>query len=131
MGLREADSIDMILQRPPFETEPCKLILMVIDATTGLDADTRFQMLVTKLAGYLAYVTSPEFEKDHPGMTAADVIVRVLTVTPPTTTMQQIDAIRSRDGTVRLRFFLDDYHDYMRRVKSMPRPGEPAGPSAN
>jgi hypothetical protein len=132
LGLRESNSIDFILERTPFETEPCKLILLIVDATAGLDDATRFQLLITKLAGYLVYVCSPALAADHPGVKPEDAIVRVLTVTPPTAGMRNIDSVRSQDGAVRLRVFFYDYHAYMRKVKSMPRPDRPPSePSSN
>jgi hypothetical protein len=127
MGLRDLHSIDMLLPPPPFETEPCKLILMVIDATSDLPDQERYTMLLRKLTSYLAYVAGPTFSTDHPGLASQDVLVRVLTVMPPTTDMLQIGAIKTKDHSTRLRVFFDDYHAYMAKVRSV----NPKPPSQN
>jgi hypothetical protein len=129
MGLRDLHSIDMLLPPPPFETEPCKLILMIIDATSDLpggDAE-RYTLLLRKLTSYLAYVAGPAFSTEHPGLTPADVLVRVLTVMPPTIQMLQVDAIKTKDGAARLRVVFEDYHTYMAKIKST----KPNTPSPN
>ena len=105
MGIRDATTVDMILERPPFETENCELILMIIDATSDVPDQERLGMLIAKLAAYVAYVRSPLLAKSYPKIKPADVIVRVLTVIPPTFDMQRVDAVRSPDGKVRLRVF--------------------------
>jgi hypothetical protein len=129
MGLRDLNSIDILLPRPPFETEPCKLILIIIDATSDLpggDAE-RYTLLLRKLTSYLAWVAGPAFTAEHPDLTPADVLIRVLTVTPPTPQMLQIDAIKTKDQTTRLRVLFDDYHQYMAKVKNL----NPHAPSSN
>ncbi len=118
MGLRDSHSIDLLLERPPFETEPCKLLLLIIDATSDLSDADRYDLLLKKLAAYVTYVRHPSFAQSHPKLTPADVIVRVLTVMPPTIQMLQIDAVKSPDLTIRLRVFFDDYHAFMAKVKS-------------
>lgn len=127
MGLRDFDSIDIVLRRPPFETEECKLILLIIDSTSDLSDDDRYNLLVRKLGSYVTYVANPSFASEYPDLTSRDVIIRVLTVMPATTKMLQIDAIRSKDQTTRLRIFFDDYHAYMANVKG----NKPHTPSSN
>src|SRR4051794_15680410 len=117
MGLRDLTSIDIVLEKPPFETEVCKLILIIVDATSDLAEAERYQMLLRKLTSYISYVAGPQFGVDQPGMTAEDVIVRVLTVTPPTPEMLAVDAIRTKEGA-RLRVFFDDYHKFMLKVRA-------------
>ena len=127
MGLRDSATIDIIIDRPAFETEPCKLILMIIDATSDLDDATRLSMLINKLAAYLAYVGSPQLPASHPGVKPEDVIVRVLTVMPPTAAMLKIDAVKSPDKSIRLPVFFSDYHQYMYLLKA----GNRTPPSPN
>ena len=96
MGLRDLNSIDIVLPRPPFETEPCKLVLIIIDATSDIPESERYTMLLRKLTSYLGYVAGPAFAAEHPDLTAEDVLIRVLTVMPPTLQMLQIDAIKTK-----------------------------------
>ncbi|MGN6371348.1 MAG: hypothetical protein ACTHN5_24095 [Phycisphaerae bacterium] len=129
MGLRDLNSIDIILPRPPFESEECKLVLIIIDATSDLpggDAE-RYTLLLRKLTSYLAWVAGPAFAAEHPGLTPHDVLIRVLTVMPPTPQMLQIDAIKTKDQSTRLRVFFDDYHQYMAKIKGL----TPHAPSSN
>ena len=129
MGLRDLNTIDIVLPRPPFETEPCKLVLLIIDATSDLpggDAE-RYTMLLRKLTSYLAYVAGPAFPAEHPDLTPQDVLIRILTVMPPTPQMLQIDAIKTKDQSTRLRVLFEDYHRYMAKEKGL----NPNAPSAN
>jgi len=125
MGLRDLQSIDIMLRAPPFEKEDCALVLLIVDSTTDLPDDERYTMLIRKLATYLAYVAATSFTTEHPGLRPSDVIVRVLTVVPPTPEMLQVDAVKTKDQTARLRVFFDDYAAYMAKVKA-PKPGEPS-----
>ncbi len=125
MGLRDLSSIDIVLPRPPFETEPCKLVLIVIDATSDIPDAERYTMLLRKLTSYLAYVAGPAFTSEHPDLTPQDVLIRVLTVMPPTAQMLQIDAIKTKDLSTRLRVIFEDYHRYMAKVKG-PNPNTPS-----
>jgi hypothetical protein len=128
MGLRDLGSIDIVLEKPPFETVDCKLILVIVDATSDLEEKERLNLLIKKLASYLAYVAGAAFAENYPKVKDSDVIVKVLTVEPPTVDMQLVNAVKSKDGRVRLRVFFEDYHDYMRKVRGV-RGG--AGPSVN
>jgi hypothetical protein len=127
MGLRDLNTIDIVLQRPPFETEECKLVLIIIDATSDIPDAERYTMLLRKLTSYLAYVAGPAFVSEHPDLIPADVLIRVLTVMPPTPQMLQIDAIKTQDQTTRLRVIFEDYHRYMAKVKG----NKPSPPSVN
>jgi hypothetical protein len=118
MGLRDSTTIDLIQLPAPFETEPCKLVLVIIDATSDLSDADRYTLLIKKLAAYATYLADPGFSTKHPGIAPADVIVRVLTVMPPTIDMQLVSAIRTKEGP-RLRVFFDDYHAYMKKVKGL------------
>jgi hypothetical protein len=117
MGLRDLGSIDIVLEKPPFETVDCKLILVIVDATSDLEEKERLDLLIKKLASYLAYVAGPGFAESHPGLKDSDVIAKVLTVMPPTIDMQLVNAVKSKDGRVRLAVYFEDYHEYMRKVR--------------
>jgi hypothetical protein len=117
MGLRDLNSIDIVVEAAAFEPEVCKLILIIIDATSDLSDDERYTMLLRKLTSYYSYVAGPGLGADHPGLRVEDVIVRVLTVTPPTQKMLQVDAIKGKDEGGRLRVYFGDYHAYMARIR--------------
>jgi hypothetical protein len=127
MGIRDLDTIDMILERPAFEVPDCKLVMVIMDATSDVPDDERYKMLLRKLTSYLAWVAGPGFAEEHPALTAADVIVRVITVTPPTAQMLQVDAVKTKDGAAWLRVFFDDFDSYMAKVRSI----NPRRPSLN
>ncbi len=125
MGLRDTHSVDMIVQPLPSDTDPCKLVLVIVDSGSETDADERYRLLIAKLAAYVAFVAGDMFKKEYPALAPADVLVRVLTVVDPTPRMLQVEAVRSRDETVRLRVAFEDYHAFLRRVKGLgplPRP---------
>jgi hypothetical protein len=119
MGLRDLGSIDIVLERPPFESVECKLVLVVVDATSDLEEGERLKLLIKKLASYLAYVAGAEFAETYPKLKDSDVIVKVLTVMPPTVDMQMVNAVKSKDGKVRLGVYFEDYHAYMRKVRGL------------
>jgi hypothetical protein len=123
MGLRDPGVVDMIMEPLAFAPEPARLWLLIIDATSDIPDEERYQMLLRKLAGYLAYLQMPLFAEQHPGLAAEDVLVRVLTVMPPTAAMLAIDAVNTKDRRSRLRVVYDDYHGFMKRVRAIePRP---------
>ena len=126
VGLRDANSIDMIVQPLPSEVDLCKLVLVIVDSGSETDDAVRYQLLIQKLAAYVAFVNGEMFKKEYPTLAADDVLVRVLTVVEPTAQMLQVEAVRSRDETVRLRVAFENYHAFLRRVKGggpMPEPG--------
>jgi hypothetical protein len=118
MGLRDA-TIDILHEPPPFETIPCKLIMAIIDAT-NLDDATRYELLIKKLTGYMAYIADPTFPEKHPGITPADVIIRILSSSPPTSAMRLINAIKSHDEKIRVRVVFEDYMAYMSKLRGGP-----------
>ena len=130
MGLRESNSIDIIIHPLPNETEPCKIIFIIVDGSADLSDAERFTLLVRKVSAYAGYTLSPEFREQHPGLTPGDVLIRVLTVTLPTQQMLGLHGVRAREpgqdpssDAPFLRVSYADYHEFMRTLQSgSPKP---------
>lgn len=115
MSLKDANSIDLITN--PLPGDDCKLVLFIIDDGTTADELQRYQLLKSKLTAYLTYVEGDDFQSTYPGVGFADVLIRVLSVTPPNDAMSEMRAIGpAGEPAKRLRIEFEDYEDFRQRL---------------
>jgi len=90
MGLDEIKTIDIVLNPTPH----AKVTLLIVDGQPHADEEIRFNKFLKKLGGYVAYLTGPEFAKNHPGVETKDVLIGVLCAQPPNEVMKEMKEVR-------------------------------------
>ena len=120
MGLKDTHIVDLVTRPLPGDT--CKLVLFVVDDGSVEDPVRRYKLLIAKLTAYVTYVAGDDFRTQYPGLTHADVLVRVLCVTPPNDAMTDVQGIGARNNPdARLRVVFADYNQFFQSLK----PGKP------
>ncbi len=94
MGLDNPDTIDLTTKSLP--GDECRLGLYVVETDVTRDEAKRYEMLVRKLGTYAEFVVSEEFAREFPGITPADVLIRVLCASQPGEAMRQIATVHPR-----------------------------------
>jgi len=98
MPLEETDVIDIITSGPDRQLNP-----VITDAGITEDEAERYALLVEKLRTYMSYCISEDFAQDYPDACLDKVRFLVISRTPPTRKMSEIQELVSRGpGPVRI-----------------------------
>jgi hypothetical protein len=117
MALEDTGTIDIVVQA--LTGQGHALELMIVEGQHATDEMRRYRLLVDKLGGYVAYVASDEFAREHPGLSCDDVLIRVLCLTPPNEAMTQVSAVRPPgNDRCRVPVRFDLYHEFMRAFRA-------------
>ncbi|MFD3166940.1 hypothetical protein [Herpetosiphon sp. NSE202] len=85
------------------------LDLWVVDTGSISDDSLRYRLLIAKVLIYANYIASPMFTVQHPKIKRADVLVRVVCLTPPTKLMRDVTGIVSWfDQSLRVPVVVED-----------------------
>ena len=94
MGLRDENTIDIVMDPRPGHPEDGKLVLLILDAVP-MDEPTRLELLARKLRAYVQYVADDGFRRER-GLAPGDVRIKVVCFehNPPTGTMLKITGVQ-------------------------------------
>ena len=101
--------------------EATKTALIAYDSGDVTDPQEREMLLQRKLAFYLEYVRSGQFEKANPELAGQAISIEVVCTLPPTDAMRRIENIRDREGTCSIRVNVTSDQEFRSRLGLKPK----------
>lgn len=98
MALEDTDTLDMALKA--LDGRENGIDLLLFDHAKTTDEIERYNLLMQKLATYVAYFVDDKFRRNHPDTKPEDVLIRVLCKTPPNSAMQAVQAVTPRGDRI-------------------------------
>lgn len=92
MSVRDSSSLDMVVGMPSDR----RIALVIFDLDPIINQGEHDRLLQRKLAGYLHYVASGGFKKDHPDASDSDAVIDVVYRNPLAEHFQAIHKLRHR-----------------------------------
>jgi hypothetical protein len=92
MSLHDPSSVDMVVGMP----NDHRVALVIFDLDPIANGQERDRLLQRKLAGYLHYIASGNFKKDHPDTNESDAVIDIVYDYPPAEQVRAIHKLRHR-----------------------------------